>query len=78
MIEVKYVPEREAIRVGLDFHCEQQYLAEVIALFDALTRTMEDKELFIMAVQDKLNQLQKDIEEELKNDKNNTCNESDQ
>lgn len=78
MIKVKYVPEREAIRVDLDFHCEHQYLTEVIALFDALTRTMEDKELFIMAVQDKLNQLQKDIEEELENDKNNTCNESDQ
>lgn len=78
MIEIKYVPERNAIRVRVDLHCKQQYLAEVSALFDALTRTMEDKELFVMAVQDKLNQLQKDIEEELENDKDNTCNESDQ
>lgn len=77
MIEVKYVPERDSIRVVTDFHCKHQYLVEVIALFDAITRTMEDKELFVMALQDKLNQLQKDIEEELKDDKNNSSNESD-
>lgn len=78
MIEVKYVPERNAIKVTTDFHCKHQYLAEVTALFDGLTRTMEDKELFVMVVQDKLNQLQKDIEEELKDDKNNFSDESDQ
>lgn len=77
MIKVKYVPERNAIRVDLNFHCKHQYLAEVTALFDGLTRTMEDKELFMIAIQDHLNQMQKDIEEELKDDKNNTCNESD-
>lgn len=74
MIKVEYSHERELIRVGLDFHCKHQYLAEVTALFDALTRTMEDRELFVIAVRDTLNRLQKDIEEELKNDKNNTCN----
>ena len=78
MIKVKYVPERNAIRVGIDFHCKHQYLAEVTALFDALTKTMEDKELFMIAIQDHLNQMQKDIEEELKDDKNNFSNESDQ
>ena len=39
---------------------------------------MEDKELFMIAIQDHLNQMQKDIEEELKDDKNNFSNESDQ
>ena len=78
MIKVKYVPERESIRVDLDFHCSHQYLAEVTALFDALTKTMEDRELFLMAVRDRLNQMQKDIEEELKNDKNNISDKSDQ
>lgn len=78
MIKVKYVPEQDSIRVDLDFCCKHQYLTEVIALFNALTRTMEDRELFVMAVQDHLNQMQKDIEEELKNDKNNISNESDQ
>lgn len=78
MIEVKYVPERDAIRVDTDFHCNYQYLVEVIALFDALTKTMEDKELFMIAISDHLNQMQKELEKELKDDKNNTCNESDQ
>lgn len=78
MIKVEYIPEKNSIRVDLDFHCKHQYLTEVIALFDALTRTMEDRELFVMAVQDRLNQMQKEIEEELKNDKNNFSNKSDQ
>ena len=77
MIKVEYVPERNAIRVDLDFHCKHQYVVEVAALFDGLTKTMEDRELFVMVVQDWLNQFQKDIEEELKDDKNNFSNESD-
>lgn len=76
MIKVEYAPERNAIRVDLNFHCKHQYLAEVAALFDALTKTMEDRELFVMVLQDRLNQMQKDIEEELKDDKNNSSNES--
>lgn len=78
MIEVKYVPERSAIKVTIDFHCKHQYLAEVDALFDAITRSMDDKELFVMIVKDRLYQLQKEMEERLKDDKNNTGNESDQ
>lgn len=73
MIEVKYVPERNAIRVDLNFHCKHQYLAEVITLFDALTKTDEDKELFMLALSDHLDKMKKELE----NDKNNTCNESD-
>lgn len=74
MIKVKYVPERNAIRVDLDFHCKNQYLAEVTALFEALTKTFDDKELFILAVTDKLNLMAK----ELDNDQNNLSNKSDQ
>lgn len=74
MIEVKYVPERGAIRVEVDFHCQQQYLAEVTALFDTLTKTLDDKELFILAVTDKINLLKKELE----NDQNNLSNKSDQ
>lgn len=78
MIKVKYAPERNAIRVDLNFHCKHQYLAEVTALLHALTRNIEDKELFMIAISDHLNQMQKELEKELKDDKNNTCNESDQ
>ena len=73
MIKVKYVPGRNAIRVNLDFHCKHQYLAEVTALFDSLTRTMEDKELFMLALSDHLDKMEKELE----NDKNNSSNESD-
>lgn len=78
MIHVEYAPEREAIKVEIDFHCKQQYLAEVTSLFKAITRDIADKELFIMAVTDRLNEIKKELEEEQRNDKNNTCNESDQ
>jgi len=74
MIEVKYVPERNAIKVELDFHCENQYLAEVSALLDGLTKTTKDKELFVMALSARL----EEIEKELENDKNNLSNKSDQ
>lgn len=74
MIKVKYVPEKEAIRVDLNFHCKNQYLAELTALFNALTRTFEDKELFMLAVSDKLNLMAKELE----NDQNNLSNKSDQ
>lgn len=74
MIKVEYAPEREAIKVELNFHCEQQYLAEVTALFHAITKDLTDKELFIMAVTDRLNEIKKELEEEQRNDKNDTCN----
>lgn len=74
MIKVKFVPERQAIRVDINFHCKHQYLAEVIALFDALTKTDEDKELFMLALSDHLDKMKKEFE----NDKNNISNESDQ
>lgn len=73
MIKLEYVPERESIRVDLDFHCIQQYLVEVLALFDSLTKTDEDKELFMLALSDHLDKMKKELE----NDKNNFSNESD-
>lgn len=74
MIKVEYAPEVEAIKVEIDFHCHNQYLAEVTALFNAITRDLTEKELFIMAVTDRLNEIKKEIEEEQKDDKNDTCN----
>ena len=74
MIHVEYAPEREAIKVEINFHCKQQYLAEVTALFHAITRDLTDKELFIIAVTEKINELKKELEEEQKDDKNDTCN----
>ena len=74
MIKVEYAPEREAIKVEINFHCKQQYLAEVTALFHAITKDLTDKELFIIAVTEKINELKKELEEEQKDDKNNTCN----
>ena len=66
MIHVEYAPEREAIKVEINFHCKQQYLAEVTALFHAITRDLTDKELFIIAVTEKINELKKELEEEQK------------
>ena len=74
MIKVEYAPEREAIKVEINFHCKQQYLAEVTALFHAITGDITNKELFMIAVSEKLNELKKELEEEQKDDKNNTCN----
>ncbi|MBO7696871.1 MAG: hypothetical protein J6T10_29940 [Methanobrevibacter sp.] len=74
MIKVEYAPEREAIKVEINFHCKQQYLAEVTALFHAITKDLTDKELFIIAVTEKINELKKELEEEQKDDKNDTCN----
>ena len=73
MIKVEYAPEREAIKVEINFHCKQQYLAEVTALFHAITKDLTDKELFIIAVTEKINELKKELEEEQKDDKNDTC-----
>lgn len=78
MIKVEYVPERGAIKVKAQFHCDKQYLAEVTALFESITIDLRTKELFIMAVTEKINELKKELEEEQKDDKNDTCNESDQ
>lgn len=74
MIKVEYAPEREAMKVEIDFHCHNQYLAEVTALFHAITRDTTEKELFIIAVTDMLNQMKIELEEEQKDDKNDTCN----
>ena len=78
MIEVRYVPKLNAIKVDMEFHCDQEYLVEVAALFDGLTRDLRSKELFMIAVSEKLDKLKKELEEEQKDDKNDTCNESDQ
>lgn len=74
MIKVEYAPEREAIKVEAQFHCDEQYLAEVTALFEGITQDLRTKELFIMAVTNKINKLKNELEEELEDDKNDTCN----
>ena len=67
-------PEREAIKVEAQFHCDEQYLAEVTALLEGITQDLRTKELFIMAVTNKINKLKNELEEELEDDKNDTCN----
>lgn len=74
MIKVSLSQERGAIIVETEFYCNEQYLAEVTALLHAITRTTRDKELFIKAVTDRLNEIKKELEEEQKDDKNDTCN----